>query len=65
MSENPGFSRVNEYLLRYAKPSNSGRGKAAYLQTAIFPMFLAHFTVAEACKTSLAKPVLVYLVYLF
>ena len=58
-----GFSGVCEYLRRYAKPSNSGRGKAAYLKTAIFPMFLAHFAVAKACKTSQAKRVLVYLVY--
>ena len=36
-------------------------GKAAFLQTAIFLMFLAHFAVANACKTSQAKFVLVYL----
>jgi hypothetical protein len=36
-------------------------GKAAFLQTAIFLMFLAHFAVANACKTSQAKSVLVYL----
>ena len=36
-------------------------GKAAFVQTAIFLMFLAHFAVANACKTSQEKSVLVYL----
>jgi hypothetical protein len=42
----------------YARPSNSGSGKAAHLQLAIFPMLLAHFAVATAYKTSQAKRVL-------